>query len=225
MHEQILIIDFGSQFTQLIARRIRELNIYCEIYPYNKLPDLTDQIKGVILSGSPSSCTDINAPVANIDLMNLHIPVLGLCYGAQYMVSSNGGKVEKSKHREYGRANITISKSDSLFNGINDGSQVWMSHGDTILEMPKNTSVLAKTDTIPVAAYRFKDKDIYAVQFHPEVSHSVDGKILLENFTKTICGCIGDWTPAHFVSESVDHYKKIIGSNRFAQTKLITTVV
>ena len=106
MHEQILIIDFGSQFTQLIARRIRELNIYCEIHPYNKLPDLTDQIKGVILSGSPSSCTDINAPVANIDLMNLHIPVLGLCYGAQYMVSSNGGKVEKSKHREYGRANI-----------------------------------------------------------------------------------------------------------------------
>ena len=144
MHEQILIIDFGSQFTQLIARRIRELNIYCEIHPYNKLPDLTDQIKGVILSGSPSSCTDINAPVANIYLMNLHIPVLGLCYGAQYMVSSNGGKVEKSKHREYGRANITISKSDSLFNGINDGSQVWMSHGDTILEMPENTCEIGR---------------------------------------------------------------------------------
>ena len=214
MHEQILIVDFGSQFTQLIARRIRELNIYCEIHPYNKLPELTNQIKGVILSGSPSSCTDTNAPVADIDWMNLQIPVLGLCYGAQFLVASNGGKVEKSTHREYGRANITISGTDSLFNGIEDGSQVWMSHGDTILEMPNNTCVLAKTETIPVAAYRFIDKEIYAVQFHPEVSHSSDGKLLLANFTKKICGCVGDWTPAHFVSESVEHYKELIGSDK-----------
>ena len=214
MHEQILIVDFGSQFTQLIARRIRELNIYCEIHPYNKVPEITDQTKGIILSGSPSSCTAPNAPVAYIDWMNLQIPVLGLCYGAQFLVASNGGKVEKSTHREYGRANITITKNDSLFQGIDNGSQVWMSHGDTILEMPDNTQILAKTDTIPVAAYRFVGKEIYAVQFHPEVSHSLDGKLLLANFTKSICGCVGDWTPAHFVSESVQHYKQLIGSDK-----------
>ncbi|MBL6730351.1 MAG: glutamine-hydrolyzing GMP synthase [Bacteroidia bacterium] len=214
MHEQILIVDFGSQFTQLIARRIRELNIYCEIHPYNKVPEITDQTKGIILSGSPSSCTAPNAPVADIDWMNLQIPVLGLCYGAQFLVASNGGKVEKSTHREYGRANITITKNDSLFHGIDNGSQVWMSHGDTILEMPENTQILAKTDTIPVAAYRFVGKEIYAVQFHPEVSHSLDGKLLLANFTKSICGCVGDWTPAHFVSESVQHYKQLIGSDK-----------
>ncbi|MDC3407408.1 glutamine-hydrolyzing GMP synthase, partial [Bacteroidia bacterium] len=214
MHEQILIVDFGSQFTQLIARRIRELNIYCEIHPYNKVPEITDQTKGIILSGSPSSCTAPNAPVADIDWMNLQIPVLGLCYGAQFLVASNGGKVEKSTHREYGRANITITENDSLFQGIDNGSQVWMSHGDTILEMPENTQILAKTDTIPVAAYRFVGKEIYAVQFHPEVSHSLDGKLLLANFTKSICGCVGDWTPAHFVSESVQHYKQLIGSDK-----------
>ncbi len=214
MHEQILIVDFGSQFTQLIARRVRELNIYCEIHPYNKVPEITYQTKGIILSGSPSSCSDPNAPFADIDWMNLQIPVLGLCYGAQFLVASNGGKVEKSSHREYGRANVTITENDSLFQGIDNGSQVWMSHGDTILEMPENTQILAKTETIPVAAYRFVGKEIYAVQFHPEVSHSIDGKLLLANFTKSICGCLGDWTPAHFVSESVEHYKQLIGSDK-----------
>jgi GMP synthase (glutamine-hydrolysing) len=214
MHEQILIIDFGSQFTQLIARRIRELNIYCEIHPFNKLPDISDQVKGIILSGSPSSVTDANAPVADIDIMNLTVPVLGLCYGAQFLVAENGGKVERSTHREYGRANLTVESNDKLLKGIADGSQVWMSHGDTILDMPAGTSVIARTESIPVAAYRFIDKEIYAVQFHPEVSHSSDGTQLLDNFTKSICGCIGDWTPAHFVTESVDFYKRTIGEDK-----------
>lgn len=214
MHEQILIIDFGSQFTQLIARRIRELNIYCEIHPFNKLPEITTQINGIILSGSPSSCTDPNAPVVDLDLMNLDVPILGLCYGAQYMVAHNGGTVEKSTHREYGRANLTGTSDDKLLAGIPEGSQVWMSHGDTILEMPLGTTVLAKTESIPVAAYRFTDKEIYAVQFHPEVSHSADGMQLLQNFTQGICGCVGDWTPAHFVTESVDYYKKTLGNDK-----------
>ena len=214
MHEQILIIDFGSQFTQLIARRIRELNIYCEIHPFNKLPEISSQVKGIILSGSPSSVTDVNAPIPDIDVMNLHVPVLGLCYGAQFLVARNGGKVERSTHREYGRANLTVERNDKLLEGISDGSQVWMSHGDTILDMPEGTSVIARTASIPVAAYRFTDKEIYAVQFHPEVSHSTDGTQLLGNFTKGICGCIGDWTPAHFVTESVDFYKKTIGDDK-----------
>lgn len=214
MHEQILIVDYGSQFTQLIARRIRELNIYCEIHPFNHLPELSPNLKGVILSGSPASTTDANAPVADLDIMNLDVPVLAVCYGAQFLVAKNGGKVEKSIHREYGRANLTISEHCELLAGISDGSQVWMSHGDTILEMPEQTQILAKTDTIPVAAFRFSEKEIYAVQFHPEVSHSVDGKVLLQNFTQSICGCIGDWTPAHFVTESVEHYKSIIGQDK-----------
>ncbi|MGB0851027.1 MAG: glutamine-hydrolyzing GMP synthase [Bacteroidia bacterium] len=214
MHEQILIVDYGSQFTQLIARRIRELNIYCEIHPFNKLPELPENLKGIILSGSPASCTQPDAPVADLDVMNMDVPVLGLCYGAQFLVASNGGRVEKSTHREYGRANLTMTRDSRLLHGIEDGSQVWMSHGDTILSMPEGTEVLAKTDSIPVAAFKFVDKDIYAVQFHPEVSHSVDGKILLQNFTNDICGCSGDWTPAHFVTESVEHYKKTIGNDK-----------
>ena len=214
MHEQILIVDYGSQFTQLIARRIRESNIYCEIHPFNHLPEITDQIKGIILSGSPSSVTEDNAPIAELDVMNLSIPVLGLCYGAQFLVASNGGSVQKSTHREYGRANITIQQDDHLFQGIENGSQVWMSHGDTILDMPNDTTVLAKTNSIPVAAYKFNHRNIYAVQFHPEVSHSLDGKLLLDNFTKLICGCTGDWTPAHFVTESVAYYKDLIGSDK-----------
>lgn len=214
MHEQILIVDFGSQFTQLIARRIRELNIYCEIHPFNKLPKLDSKLKGIILSGSPASCTQPDAPVAALDFMQMDVPVLGLCYGAQYLAASNGGVVEKSNHREYGRANLTILQENKLLEGISNGSQVWMSHGDTILTMPSNTTVLAKTDSIPVAAYKFTDKEVYAAQFHPEVSHSIDGLLLLENFTKGICGCSGDWTPAHFVSESVAHYKETIGSDK-----------
>ena len=214
MHEQILIVDFGSQFTQLIARRIRELNIYCEIHPFNKLPKLDKNLKGIIMSGSPASCTQPEAPVADLDFMQLDVPVLGLCYGAQFLAARNGGVVEKSNHREYGRANLTILQENKLLEGISDGSQVWMSHGDTILTMPTNTSILAKTDSIPVAAYKFTDREVYAVQFHPEVSHSTDGLQLLQNFTKNICGCRGDWTPAHFVSESVAYYKETIGNDK-----------
>jgi GMP synthase (glutamine-hydrolysing) len=214
MHEQILIVDYGSQYTQLIARRVRELNVYCEIHPYNHLPQLDDSIKGIILSGSPFSCLAEDAPVADLDVMNLNIPVLGLCYGAQFLAKLNGGDVQKSAHREYGRAKITIEKEDPLMDGVGDNSQVWMSHGDTILALPENTTVLAKTESIPVAAYRFQDKEVYALQFHPEVSHSTDGSRILHNFARTICQCTGDWTPAHFVSESVAHYKKLIGNDK-----------
>jgi GMP synthase (glutamine-hydrolysing) len=214
MHEQILIIDFGSQYTQLIARRIRELNVYCEIHPFNHLPELTEQVKGVILSGSPYSCTQPDAPVADLDIMNLHVPVLGLCYGAQFLAASNGGKVEKSMHREYGRAKIHVVEQDTLLTDISNGSQVWMSHGDTILEMPEDTTILATTESIPIAAYRFNSKEIYAMQFHPEVSHSTDGKQMLSNFAFTICGCKGDWTPAHFITESVNYYKETMGNDK-----------
>lgn len=214
MHEQILIIDFGSQYTQLIARRIRELNVYCEIHPFNHLPELSPNVKGVILSGSPYSCTQPDAPKADLDVMNLNVPVLGLCYGAQFLVASNGGKVEKSTHREYGRAKISVKQHEGLLAGITDGSQVWMSHGDTILEMPNDTTILASTESIPVAAYRFNNKEVYALQFHPEVSHSTEGQKMLHNFAFTICGCQGDWTPAHFITESVAFYKESIGSDK-----------
>ena len=214
MHEQILIIDFGSQYTQLIARRIRELNIYCEIHPFNNLPVISDNVKGVILSGSPASCTQPDAPVADLDVMNLSVPVLGLCYGAQFLAASNGGKVEKSAHREYGRAKIVVEQESALLKDITDGSQVWMSHGDTILALPQNTTIIARTESIPIAAYRFNNKDVYALQFHPEVSHSSDGQQILSNFASKICGCKGDWTPAHFVTESVTFYKETIGADK-----------
>ena len=214
MHEQILIIDYGSQYTQLIARRVRELNVYCEIHPYNHLPEIKESVKGIILSGSPHSCTEEDAPEADLDVMNLNVPVLGLCYGAQYLVNKNGGRVAKSEHREYGRAKIDVIEESVLLQDIDNHSQVWMSHGDTILEMPSNTKVIAKTETIPVAAYRFTKKEVYALQFHPEVSHSTEGLKILKNFTHGICGCLGDWTPAHFVTESVDHFKALIGNDK-----------
>ena len=214
MHEQILIIDYGSQYTQLIARRVRELNIYCEIHPYNHLPEIKESVKGIILSGSPHSCTEEDAPEADLDVMNLNVPVLGLCYGAQYLVNKNGGRVAKSEHREYGRAKIDVIEESVLLQDIDNHSQVWMSHGDTILEMPSNTKVIAKTETIPVAAYRFTKKEVYALQFHPEVSHSTEGLKILKNFSHGICGCLGAWTPAHFVTESVDHFKALIGNDK-----------
>ncbi len=215
MHEQILIIDYGSQYTQLIARRVRELNVYCEIHPYNHLPEISDNVKGVILSGSPFSCVDPEAPEADLDVMNLDVPVLGLCYGAQYLAKLNGGRVERSAHREYGRAKVIVEHHENpLMFDIHDGSQVWMSHGDTILEMPAETTILARTESIPVAAFQFNGKEVYALQFHPEVSHSKEGMKILGNFALRICGCKGDWTPAHFITESVEYYKETIKDDK-----------
>ena len=201
MEEKIIILDFGSQYTQLIARRIRELNVYSEIVPFNKKIEYSSDIKGVILSGSPCSVFDINAPAPNIDTIFDQVPILGICYGAQFMANHFGGKVVKSEIREYGRAHLGASKIESnLFKGINSGSQVWMSHGDSIKELPSNFELIADTDSIPVAAYKIKNKEIYGVQFHPEVTHSTDGLTILKNFIIEICGCKQTWTPDHLVN-------------------------
>jgi GMP synthase (glutamine-hydrolysing) len=217
MHEKIIIFDFGSQYTQLIARRIRELNTYCEIIPFNKTINNSDNVKGIILSGSPFSVKDDNAlqfPIAE------HIgryPILGVCYGAQYMVDSLGGVVERSNKREYGRAHLVDFKhEDALFHHMTHNCQVWMSHGDTILEMPENTTLLARTEDIPVAAFRLEGDHppVYGIQFHPEVTHSVEGKQLLQNFVHDICGCHGDWTPDSFIEETVDWLQRELGEDK-----------
>lgn len=214
MQESILIIDYGSQYTQLIARRIREFNVYCEIHPFHHLPELTDDIKGVVLSGSPFSSLQEDAPKADLNVMALGVPVLGLCYGAQFLAANNGGRVEKSKHREYGRAKLHIEKHEGLLKAVTDECQVWMSHGDTILALPENAEVIARTESIPVAGFKFKEKDIYGLQFHPEVSHSEQGSQILRNFVMDICGCAGSWTPQNFIDETVTHYKEKIGTDK-----------
>ena len=217
MHEKIIIFDFGSQYTQLIARRIRELNIYCEIIPYNKEINKDDNVKGVILSGSPFSVKDEKALQFPMDKHIGKYPILGVCYGAQYMVHTMGGNVERSNKREYGRAHlIEFDKSDTLFHEITHNSQVWMSHGDTILKMPDNVTLLAKTESIPVAAFRLNGDHppIYGIQFHPEVSHSTDGNQLLKNFTRDICGCHGDWTPMSFIEETIEDLQNTLGNDK-----------
>lgn len=214
MQESILIIDYGSQYTQLIARRIREFNVYCEIHPFHHLPDNTEEFKGVVLSGSPYSSLQEDAPRADLDVMDLEVPVLGLCYGAQFLAANNGGRVEKSKHREYGRAKLHIEKHDGLLKAVTDECQVWMSHGDTILELPANAELIARTESIPVAGFKFTDKDIYGLQFHPEVSHSEQGAQILRNFVMDICGCTGSWTPQNFIDETVSHFKELIGTDK-----------
>ena len=209
--DKIIVLDFGSQVTQLIGRRLRELNVYCEIYPYNKVPDMGPEVKGVILSGSPCSVRDANAPKAEIPG---HLPILGICYGAQYLAHTRGGKVEASDSREYGRAQLTIVKESPLFKGVSRSSQVWMSHGDTISKLPEGAEVLASTEDVENAAYRFKDEPIYAVQFHPEVYHTDEGSKILENFAKGICGCKGDWTPASFIDSTVTELKATLGDDK-----------
>ncbi|NEN24432.1 glutamine-hydrolyzing GMP synthase [Cryomorpha ignava] len=205
MQETVLILDFGSQYTQLIARRVRELNVYCEIHPYNKIPKLGDHIKGVVLSGSPFSVHDENAPQIDLTLFRTKMPVLAVCYGAQYMAhTSENGDVRKSDKREYGRANLrSVDSACSLFKNIGVGSQVWMSHGDTIFHLPKNAKVVASTSDVDVAAYSFDDEKTYGIQFHPEVYHSTDGKQLLQNFIVDICGYSQNWTPHNFVEMAV----------------------
>lgn len=175
MLEKILILDFGSQYTQLIARRVRELNVYCEIIPYNKNIELDGSIRGIILSGSPFSVTDEKALRTDLSFID-YCPVLGVCYGAQYLAQAFGGKVQPSKKREYGKANLTNLIQDSLLEGITTDSQVWMSHSDTITQLPAGFELLASTNSIEVAAYKKKDAPVYGLQFHPEVTHSLDGK-------------------------------------------------
>ncbi|SDG95491.1 GMP synthase (glutamine-hydrolysing) [Pedobacter terrae] len=215
MQEKIIIVDFGSQFTQLIARRVRELNIYCEIYPYNNLPEVTPDVKGIIFSGSPYSVRQEDAPQIDLSKYHLKYPLLAVCYGAQYIAQHSGGSVQPSSTREYGRANLNfVNQENKLFKGINIGSQVWMSHGDTITDIPGNFELIASTDSVRVAAYHIKDSDTYAIQFHPEVTHSTDGKILLENFLVDICGCSQDWTSAAFVETTIADIKATVGNDK-----------
>ncbi len=235
MTEKILILDFGSQYTQLIARAVREANVYCEIIPYHKAFEFEPGLKGIILSGSPFSVNEEKAPDVDVQNFITKVPVLGVCYGAQLTAKRFGGRVEKSNKREYGRAILQRKKEDVLFNNVSDSSQVWMSHADTILKMPEGFELLATTENIPVAAFKksevrsrssentndhsdfrpqTSDFPLYGVQFHPEVYHSKEGKKILHNFLVNICGCSQDWTPAHFITDTVASLKKQIGDRK-----------
>ena len=215
MQNNVLILDFGSQYTQLIARRVRELNIYCEIHPYHKIPEDLSSFKAVILSGSPFSVRAEDAPHPDLSRIKGHKPLLGVCYGAQYLAHFNGGSVEPSNIREYGRANLsTILSYDGLFAGISENTQVWMSHSDTIAKLPENGVRLASTNDVANAAYRIDGEDTYAIQFHPEVYHTKEGKQLLENFLVHIAGVAQSWTPAAFVDITVQELKNKIGNDR-----------
>lgn len=219
MTEKIIILDFGSQYTQLIARRLREINVFCEILPYNKFPVGDPDVKGVVLSGSPFSVLEEKA--LQVDLLQIvdKYPTLAVCYGAQYIAHKLGGKVSRSEHREYGKAMLKPTvKNDSVLGDIEAISQVWMSHGDTILDLPDTFEIIAKTDDIPVAAYRSKKGaykyPVYCLQFHPEVYHSLCGKDILSNFVHKVANCKADWTPAHFVEDSVAALKEQLGDDK-----------
>ncbi len=213
--QTILILDHGSQYTQLIARKVREANVYCEIHPYNKIPQINEDIKGVILSGSPYSVTDKDAPKTDLSAFKGKLPVLGICYGAQYMVHCNGGSVTKSKIREYGRATLkSVDSSCVLMQGVRVNSQVWMSHGDTILAMPENYKPICSTQNVDNAGYKIEGEETYAIQFHPEVYHSEDGFILLRNFVEKICKCDCSWTPKNFVESTVKDLKEKLGEDK-----------
>ena len=217
MSEKILILDYGSQYTQLIARAVREANVYCEIIPYHKPFDFEPGLKGIILSGSPCSVNEEGAPDSDIRAFIEKVPVLGICYGAQLTAKKFGGLVAKSNKREYGRAMLKQLKADILFDDVVADSQVWMSHSDTIKELPAGFELLANTESIPVAAFRKsgnETKALYGVQFHPEVYHSKEGKKVLRNFLVKICGCSQDWTPAHFITDTVEALKKQIGDRK-----------
>ena len=215
MHNMILILDCGSQYTQLIARRVRELNIYCEIHPFTDTHLIDANVKGVIISGSPASVRDANAPQLDLSDIRGKYPLLGVCYGAQYLAKADGGKVEASETREFGRANLkSIDQKSGLFKNMEIGSQVWMSHGDTILELPENFEIEASTRDVKVAAYHIKGEQTYGIQFHPEVYHSKQGLELLKNFAVDICGCQQDWTPASFVEETVEKMREKLGDDQ-----------
>ncbi|HRN40623.1 MAG TPA: glutamine-hydrolyzing GMP synthase, partial [Vicingus sp.] len=213
--EKIVILDFGSQYTQLIARRVRELNVYCEIHPHNKAPQIDENVKGIILSGSPFSVRDENSPKPDLSAYRGKLPLLGVCYGAQYLAQSNGGEVLPSKIREYGRANLTfVDQNHCLMKGVSNNSQVWMSHGDTIKTLPTNTKIFASTHDVEVAGYEFLNEETYAIQFHPEVYHSTEGTRLLKNFIVGVCKCSQDWTPNSFVESTVEELKNKIGNDK-----------
>jgi GMP synthase (glutamine-hydrolysing) len=214
MTEKILILDFGSQYTQLIARAVREANVFCEIIPYHKPFVADSSLKGIILSGSPFSVNEEKAPMVDIAAIISQLPVLGVCYGAQLTAKLFGGRVDKSNKREYGRAKMNRNTTDALFEGVAGDSQVWMSHSDSITQLPEGFELLATTDSIPVAAFKKSGSEthpLYGLQFHPEVYHSVEGKKIISNFLVNICGCKQDWTPASFVQETVEQLKKQIG--------------
>ena len=213
--EKILILDFGSQYTQLIARRVRELNVYCEIHPFNKIPEIDADTKGVILSGSPSSVRDEDAPVPDLSNIKGKLPLLGVCYGAQYLAYAYGGHVEGAPSREYGRAMLTVvDPADALMKGLPSPTQVWMSHGDTITDVPENYKVIGSTENVKYAAYHIEGEQTWGIQFHPEVYHSTDGKQLLANYVLGICGCSGTWSPASFIETTVEELKGKIGDER-----------
>lgn len=214
MTEKILIIDFGSQVTQLIGRRLRELNVYCEIHPFNKMPQIDGAVKGIILSGSPCSVRDSEAPQIDLDGIKGRLPVLGICYGAQYIAQKYGGEVAASDSREYGRAILSVKGSSPLFEGMPEKSQVWMSHGDTIVRLPEGGEVIASTEDVVNAAYHIRGEETYAVQFHPEVFHTAEGSRILGNFVLKICGCSGNWTPASFIDTTVAELKATIGTDK-----------
>jgi GMP synthase (glutamine-hydrolysing) len=216
MTEQILILDFGSQYTQLIARRLREINVYCEIHPYNKVPAIGKNIKGVILSGSPHSVREESPPKPDLSQIKGKIPLLGVCYGAQFLAHFYGGEVGKSSSREYGRALLieVNEKESKLFKDIVAPSQVWMSHADTILKIPANFKISASTHDVKVAGFKIEGEETYGIQFHPEVYHTTDGSAILKNFVFGICGCKGDWTPAAFVETTVNDLKNKLGNDK-----------
>jgi len=213
-HDKVLILDFGSQYTQLIARRVRELNIYSEIHPFNKPPKNVDDYKAVILSGSPMSVRSEDAFHPDLSEIRGKKPMLAVCYGAQYLAHFSGGEVAESNTREYGRANLSFVEEDAFFNGISIGSQVWMSHSDTIKSLPTNGKLLASTHDVQNAAFKIEGETTYAIQFHPEVYHSKDGKQLLENFLVNIANVNPDWTPNAFVQETVEDLQAKLGDDK-----------
>jgi GMP synthase (glutamine-hydrolysing) len=210
-----VILDFGSQYTQLIARRIRELNVYCEIYPFNHFPAPDNSVRGVILSGSPFSVRDKNAPMPDLTQIKGKIPLLGVCYGAQYLAHKSGGRVMLSNTREYGRASMVfVNNDDELFSGVSKGTQVWMSHGDTIETIPDNFIITGSTTDVKIGAFHIKGEQTWGIQFHPEVYHTTEGQKILENFLSGICGCIRDWTPESFVETTIRTIKERVGNDK-----------
>jgi GMP synthase (glutamine-hydrolysing) len=216
MTEKILILDFGSQYTQLIARAVREANVFCEIIPYNKAINFEPGLKGIILSGSPCSVNDADAPIVDVAAFAEKLPVLGICYGAQLTAKIFGGRVEKSDKREYGRAKLVVTAPDALLQDVAPDSQVWMSHSDTITQLPDGFELSGVTESIPVAAFKRLNgsQPLYGLQFHPEVYHSTEGKKIIRNFLVNICGCSQDFTPAHFIDDTVAALKQQIGNRK-----------
>ncbi|CAM4352525.1 glutamine-hydrolyzing GMP synthase [Cytophagaceae bacterium 50C-KIRBA] len=213
MAEKIIILDFGSQVTQLIARRVRELQVYCEIHPYNHIPTIDSSVKGIILSGSPCSVRDEDSPRVDLSLFG-ELPILGICYGAQLLAHQGGGSVQASQHREYGRAHLHATKDSVLWDEISNSSQVWMSHGDTIMELPAPYEIIGSTETVKVAAFAHASKPIFGIQFHPEVTHSTEGSIILRNFVVKVCDCTQDWTSDSFVETTVAQLKEKLGQDK-----------